>query len=119
MTKRAFSSPIIICQAWARKFCKEPEVWARLGHFYFAQGNLKEARFTLQRSLQNLETKHHVEISSKFGQLEFRMGEPERAKEIFQKILDNFPRRTDIWMVYVDQLAKRGEVCKSQCTGNN
>ena len=39
-----------------------------------------------------------------------KMGEPERAKEIFQKILDNFPRRTDIWMVYVDQLAKKGEV---------
>ena len=89
-------------------------MWARLGHFYFAQGNLKEARFTLQRSLQNLETKHHVDISSKFGQLEFKMGEPERAKEIFQKILDNFPRRTDIWMVYVDQLAKRGEVRNTQ-----
>ena len=85
-------------------------MWSRLGHFYFTQGNLKEARFTLQRSLQNLEAKHHVDISAKFGQLEFKMGEPERAKEIFQKILDNFPRRTDIWMVYVDQLAKRGEV---------
>lgn len=85
-----------------------------MGHFYFAQGNLKEARFTLQRSLQNLETKHHVDISSKFGQLEFKMGEPERAKEIFQKILDNFPRRTDIWMVYVDQLAKRGEARNTQ-----
>ena len=66
-------------------------MWSRLGHFYFAQGNLKEARFTLQRSLQNLETKHHVDISSKFGQLEFKMGEPERAKEIFQKILDLEP----------------------------
>jgi rRNA biogenesis protein RRP5 len=93
-----------------RKFCKEPEVWTKLGQFYFSQGNLKEARFTLQRSLQNLEMKHHVDISCKFGQLEFKLGEIERAKEVFQKILDNYPRRIDIWLVYIDQLVKKGQL---------
>ncbi len=93
-----------------RKFSKEPEVWMKLGQFYYTTGNFKEGRFTLQRSLQNLEAKHHVDVSCKFGQLEFKHGEVEEAKEAFQKILDNYPRRTNIWNVYVDQLVKRGEM---------
>jgi len=49
----------------ARKFCKEPEVWILLGTHYFNQKNLKEARFTLQRSIQNLDKKDHIGTTSK------------------------------------------------------
>ena len=49
----------------ARKFSKEPEAWALLGKHYFTKKNFKEARFTLQRALQTLDKKTHVEISSR------------------------------------------------------
>ena len=76
-----------IYKTMARKFCKEPEAWLMLGKHYFTKGdkNLKEARFTLQRALQNLEKKHHIATSAKFAQYEFQFGESERGKQIFEK----------------------------------
>jgi len=93
----------------ARKFCKEPEAWALLGKHYFVKKNFKEARFTLQRSLQNLDKKSHVEISSRFGVLEFKHGESERGKSIFENIVANFPRRVDQWNVYIEMVVKAKE----------
>jgi rRNA biogenesis protein RRP5 len=61
-------------------------------------------RFTLQRGLQNLEPKQHVDLSSKFAQMEFKLGEPERGKTIFENIVGNYPKRTDQWSVYVDMV---------------
>ncbi len=94
----------------ARRFCKETEPWILLGTHYFSVGNMKEARFTLQRSIQNLERKEHVNITAKFGQLEFKVGEVERGKTVFETILDNYPSRTDLWSVYADALIKAGEM---------
>ena len=71
--------------------------------------NLKEARFTLQRALQNLEKRHHVSTSAKYGQFEFQFGESERGKQIFENIISNFPKRTDQWNVYIDLVIKNNE----------
>ena len=94
-----------------RKFNKEPEAWLMLGKHYFTRKdkNVKEARFTLQRALQNVEKKHHIDISAKFGQFEFKFGESERGKQIFENIISNFPRRTDQWNVYIDLVVKNKE----------
>ena len=94
----------------ARKYGKEPEAWALLGRHYFLRKDLKEARFTLQRALQNLDKKGHVEVSSRFGVLEFKHGESERGKSIFENIVSNFPRRTDQWNVYIEMVTKNGEL---------
>ena len=100
-----------IYKTMARKFCKEPEPWLLLGKHYFSKENknLKEARFTLQRALQNLEKRHHVATSAKFGQFEFQYGESERGKQIFENIISNFPKRTDQWNVYIDLVIKNKE----------
>lgn len=92
-----------------RKFSKEPEAWQALGLFYFKQNDLKEARFTLQRSIQNLDKKQHLEITTKFAQFEFKHGEAERGKTLFETIVGNYPRRVDLWNVYVDLLIKHNE----------
>ena len=95
----------------ARKFNKELDVWVYLGLFYFKTGNLKEARFTLQRSLQNLKKSGEiVNVTSKYAQFEFLHGEAERGKTIFENIVRDFPGRTDQWCVYVDMVIKNGEL---------
>merc|ERR1712228_1129194 len=71
---------------------------------------LSDGRFTLQRSLQSLEKRDHLDITSKFAQIEFRYGEPERGKTMFETILANYPKRTDLWSVYADQLIKTGDL---------
>ena len=49
-------------------------------------------------------------MSSKFAQIEFRYGESERGKTMFETILANYPKRTDLWSVYADQLVKTGDL---------
>merc|ERR1712179_265796 len=80
-----------------RKFGQEIETWNKLGLHYFKEKNLKEARFTLQRAIQILKEKRdHVTVTSQFAQMEFKYGETERGKTIFETILGNFPRRIDM-----------------------
>jgi rRNA biogenesis protein RRP5 len=101
-----------IYKTMARKFSKVPEAWLMLGKHYFTRKDkpLKEARFTLQRALQNLEKKDHISTSAKFAQYEFQFGESERGKQIFDNIISNFPKRTDQWNVYIDLVIKNKEM---------
>ena len=55
-----------------RKFGREKEVWTKFAVFYFKAGKLNDGRFLLQRSKQSLEERDHVEIATKFAQIEFR-----------------------------------------------
>merc|ERR1712025_43044 len=99
-----------IYKVLVRKFSKEKEVWIKYGIFNFKNNKLSEGRFLLQRSLQSLDKKDHLGITSKFAQIEFKFGDPERGKTMFETILSNYPRRTDLWSVYVDQLVKSGDI---------
>ena len=93
-----------------KKFNKEKEVWIKFGIFYYKNNKLTDGRFVLQRSLQSLDKREHIEMSSKFAQIEFRYGEAERGKTMFETILANYPKRTDLWSVYADQLVKTGDL---------
>lgn len=35
---------------------------------------------------------------------EFRLGNPERGRSLFEGVLRNYPRRLDLWSVYLDQV---------------
>jgi rRNA biogenesis protein RRP5 len=43
---------------------------------------------------------------NKFGQLEFKYGDQERAKNLYEKLLASYPKRTDLWSIYIDMLIK-------------
>ena len=51
-----------------------------------------------------------VETIAKFAQMEFKHGEPERGKTMFENILSNYPKRTDLWSVYVDMVIKTDDI---------
>ena len=38
-----------------------------------------------------------------------QMGSVERARSLFEGLVGNFPKRTDLWSVYLDQEIKQGE----------
>ena len=94
----------------SRKFNKEKDVWIKFGIFYYKNNRLNDGRFVLQRSLQSLDRRDHIMMTSKFAQIEFRYGEAERGKTMFETILANYPKRTDLWSVYADQLVKTGDL---------
>ena len=68
-------------------------------------------RALLPRALQSLPSHTHVEITSKFGQLEFRSpnGDVERGRTVFEGLLSSFPKRVDLWNVLLDLEIKVGD----------
>ncbi|MGH0132943.1 UNVERIFIED_CONTAM: hypothetical protein FKN15_051161 [Acipenser sinensis] len=91
-----------------RRFRQERSVWLSCATFHLRQGRKDETHRLLQRALKCLPDKEHVDLIAKFAQLEFRFGDPERAKSMFESTLGNYPRRTDLWSVYIDMMIKYG-----------
>lgn len=69
------------------------------------------ARALLPRATQSLPPHTHLDLTSKFGQLEFRSpnGDPERGRTIFEGLLNTWPKRLDLWNVLLDLEIKRGD----------
>ena len=51
-----------------------------------------------------------VETISKFAQLEFKLGDAERGRTIFEGIMDSYPKRLDLWFIYIDMEIKQRNV---------
>jgi len=60
--------------------------------------------------MQSLPKHHHLDLTSKFAQLEFRSsnGDPERGRTIFEGLLSTFSKRLDLWNVMLDLEIKLG-----------
>eukprot|EP01097_Dermamoeba_algensis_P010135 TRINITY_DN7383_c0_g1_i1.p1 TRINITY_DN7383_c0_g1~~TRINITY_DN7383_c0_g1_i1.p1 ORF type:complete len:163 (+),score=67.08 TRINITY_DN7383_c0_g1_i1:39-491(+) len=63
----------------------------------------------LQRGLQALPKRKHIKLISRFGMMEFRNGSPERGRTLLEGILTNYPKKLDIWSVYLDLEIKLGD----------
>lgn len=49
-----------------------------------------------------------VDVITKFAQMEFRFGDAEKGRNMFDKVLTNYPKRTDLWSVFIDLMVKHG-----------
>lgn len=109
----------------SKKFNTSLKVWTGFLEFLFTIRQLKkdrsapahvvaaalevsEPKGVLQRALQSLPKEKHVNLISKFGMLEFRHGTPENGRTMFEGIVNNYPKRMDIWSIYMDMEAKYG-----------
>ena len=68
--------------------------------------------FVLSSSFFNLflSLSTDVETIVQFALHEFRYGEPQRGQTMFESILTNYPKRSDLWSVYLDMMIKQGDV---------
>ncbi|KZT35635.1 nucleic acid-binding protein [Sistotremastrum suecicum HHB10207 ss-3] len=88
-----------------KKFSKSSKAWTLFAEYYLRNGQAESARALLPRSLQSLEARKHLKTISKFAQLEYKLGDSERGKTIFEGIVDSHPKRWDLWSVYIDMEA--------------
>ncbi|KAH8119935.1 hypothetical protein DFH11DRAFT_1557375 [Phellopilus nigrolimitatus] len=93
-----------------KKFGHSSKAWTLFGEHYLRRGLMEEARKLLPRSLQSLEKRKHLKTISKFAQLEYKLGDPERGKTIFEGIVDSHPKRWDLWSIYMDMEAGQKDV---------
>jgi len=86
-----------------RQLKQSPEVWMQTGSFYYErQNNISAGRKTLERALLSLPKQEHIRVITKFTILEYKFGSIERARTIFENMISSFPKRLDIWNVYLD-----------------
>lgn len=93
-----------------KKFGQSSKVWTLFGEHYLRRGLVEEARKLLPRSLQSLEKRKHIKTISKFALLEYKLGDPERGKTIYEGIVDSHPKRWDLWSVYIDMEATQKNI---------
>lgn len=92
-----------------KKFSQNVAVWVQCGSFYLDRQMLDEAHEVLARALQSLSKRDHIDVVRKFGQLEFTKGDAEQGRSLFEGLITDAPKRTDLWNVYIDQEIKQGD----------
>ncbi|XP_019939596.2 protein RRP5 homolog [Paralichthys olivaceus] len=91
-----------------KRFRQNKAVWLSFGSFLLQQGQSDAAAALLQRALKSLPSKESVDVIAKFAQLEFRYGDVEKGRTMFDKVLTSYPKRTDLWSVFIDLMIKHG-----------
>merc|ERR1711943_29599 len=97
-----------------KKFKSKKKVWIAHLEFLLKQSRHQEAHALLKRALLSLASYKHAETMSKFAQLEFEYGSAERARTVFDGIVDKYPKRLDLLFVYLDKEVKFGTISNAR-----
>lgn len=89
-----------------RKFRGSCKVWLRLVALALAEG--KPPGSLLAEATAALPKRKHVKFLSRAALLEYKQGRAERGRGVFENVLLTYPRRTDVWGMYIDQEIKAG-----------
>ncbi|KAF2068284.1 hypothetical protein CYY_010390 [Polysphondylium violaceum] len=85
-----------------KKYKQSAKIWCRYGEYLLKAGKIDEFSQLLSKALPMLPKKKQIKVISKFGQMEFKQGDIERGRTIFEGLVSNYPSRTDLWNVYLD-----------------
>ncbi|KAJ1654320.1 rRNA biogenesis protein rrp5, partial [Dispira simplex] len=94
------------------KFSQSCKAWTLFASFYLAQGQPDKVQDLLQRCVQTLPKRKHLKAIKTFAVLEFKQGDAERGRTIFEGILSNYPNRLDLWSIYIDMETKTANITK-------
>ena len=90
-----------------KKFRSSCKVWLTYIRHVTLKGDAEGSRKLLDRATTSLPKRKHIKLLVKVALLEMKEGDPERGRTMFEGILRNYPKRTDIWSVYIDQEIKQ------------
>jgi rRNA biogenesis protein RRP5 len=93
---------------------KSKKVWIAYHAFKIRSGEVKVAKELLARSLQSLSRHKHIEVISKYALAEFDFGSVDRGRVLFEELLNNYPKRSDLWHLYVDKETKLGNFVQAR-----
>ena len=51
-------------------------------------------------------TSTDIPLINKFAQLEYQHGDSERGRTMYEGVISNYPKKIDIWSVYIDMELK-------------
>jgi rRNA biogenesis protein RRP5 len=86
-----------------KKMCNthktKKKVWLAYMHYLLRQSRHQDAHSVMKRAMLSLIPSKHAETMSKFAQMEFELGSPERGRTIFDGLLLKYNKRLDIFYV--------------------
>ncbi|SPO21291.1 related to RRP5 - processing of pre-ribosomal RNA [Ustilago trichophora] len=85
------------------KYSTAPEFWIEYARYYLRTNQADAARALLPRAMQALEKREHTKTITAFAINEFKLGDAERGRTIFEGLVDSYPKRLDLWWQYIDQ----------------
>ena len=86
-----------------KKFSFVPDMWIRWYEFCLRHDREDEAHALVPRSLQSLDRKQHLRVLTAYALAEYKLGDVEHARTMFETLVSRYPKRTDIWWQYIDQ----------------
>ena len=69
-------------------------------------GRHKEANALVKRSMLSLPQHKQLEVMSKFAQFEYEFGSAERGRTVMEGLVEQNPKKLDLWYVFVDREVK-------------
>lgn len=91
------------------KYSTTAEFWIEYARYYLRTGQADAARALLPRAMQALDKRDHTGTITAFGINEFKLGDAERGRTIFEGLVDSYPKRLDLWWQYIDQESRLDE----------
>ncbi|KAH7063320.1 hypothetical protein B0J12DRAFT_781138 [Macrophomina phaseolina] len=89
-----------------------PAFWLNYAKFVMTTlNNPDRARALLPRATQSVPTQHHRQLTANFGAIEFTSanGDAERGRTVFEGLLATFPKRWDLWDMFLELEKKHGD----------
>ena len=93
-----------------KKHKSKKKVWLAHMQYLLKQSRHEDAQVLMKRAMLSLATHKHAEMMSKYAQMEFELGSPERGRTIFDGLLLKYNKRLDLFFVYLDKECKFGNL---------
>ncbi|KAH8323641.1 hypothetical protein KR074_008255 [Drosophila pseudoananassae] len=90
------------------KFKSQARIWPLVAESYFWLGKADQVHSLLQRALKVLPNQEHISCIVSFAKLYARNDANDMAQTLLDDVVTSYPKRIDIWSVYVDMLIKAG-----------
>ncbi|KAG9416819.1 hypothetical protein AC1031_001209 [Aphanomyces cochlioides] len=91
-----------------KKFNTSAKVWLSGLKWHMSHGEAPIARQLLQRSMQSLPKHKHLKVLTKFALMQYEHGEQEHGRTMFEQMVASYPKKMDLWNVYLDREIKFG-----------
>ncbi|XP_015695265.2 rRNA biogenesis protein RRP5 [Oryza brachyantha] len=93
-----------------KRFKASCKIWLRCIQLSLKQSkDVEYIKTIVKRALLSLPQSKRIKFLSQTAILEFKCGVPEEGRSRFELILREYPKRTDLWSVYLDQEIRLGD----------
>ncbi|KAF4369032.1 hypothetical protein F8388_013361 [Cannabis sativa] len=86
-----------------RKFKQSCKVWLRRVDRLLERQQQDAVQAVINRALLSLPRHKHIKFITQTAIREFHRGVPHMGRSMFEGILKEYPKRTDLWSIYIDQ----------------